>query len=171
MAGRVFIELTDNKNLLMHKNNISDAIINSLNIDRNKLLIEDVEEPVRCTDYILKYVYIWFIKDGEKYHVCDFTEYEDRIVIVMDKDLNRRNLFSVKLSRKSGKAIAMYIREKTGTNKEIYIFRKIPNSILLRLVYLLKAKPDKPKITTQLDEYDDYDIYESDEEDYFDDDD
>jgi len=167
----IMITLTDNENLLIHKNNISDAIINTFNIDRSKLVIEDAEKPSYSNfipKYISKYVYIWFLKDGEKYHVCDFTEYEDRIVIEMDKYLNRRNLFSVKLNRKSGKAIANYIREKTGTNKEIYIFREIPNSILVRLVYLLKVKPDKPKITTYLDEDDDYDL---DEEDYFDDDD
>jgi len=167
------IRLTDDENLLIHKNNILDAIINTFNIDRSKLVIEDVEKPsypystYPYSNYISKYVYIWFLKDGEKYHVCDFTEYEDRIVIVMDKELNRRNLFSVKLNRKSGKAIASYIREKTDTNKEIYIFREIPNSILAKLIYLLKATPDKPKITTYLDEDDDYDL---DEEDYFDDD-
>jgi len=165
------ITLTDNENLLIHKNNISDAIINTFNIDRSKLVIEDVEKPSYSNfipKYISKYVYIWFLKDGEKYNVCHFTEYEDRIDIVMDKDLNRRNLFSVKLNRKSGKAIANYIREKTGTNKEIYIFREKTN-VLLKLIYLLKAKPDKLKIATYLlDEDDDYDL---DEEDYFDDDD
>jgi len=136
-GNKISVELTDNENLLIHKSNIANSIINTLNIDRSKLIIEDVEKPNKYVNYILKYVYISFVKDGEKYPICNFTEYEDRIVIYFDKDLNKRKLFSIKINKKSGKVIANSIIEKTGVNKEIYILKK-KTDVTAKLIYLIK---------------------------------
>ena len=136
-GNKISVELTDNENLLIHKSNIANSIINTLNIDRSKLIIEDVEKPNKYVNYILKYVYISFVKDGEKYPICNFTEYEDRIVIYFDKDLNKRKLFSIKINKKSGKVIANSIIKKTDVNKEIYIFKK-KTDVTAKLIYLIK---------------------------------
>jgi len=159
-------ELIDNEKFALDKNIIADVIIDTFDIDRDKVFIEDVAKTGEHTGYTFKYVYIWFVKDGEKYPVCNFTEYETRIAVYMDKYLNRRNLFSVKLNRESAKAIAKYIREKTGTNKSIYIFRE-KTPVLSKLLYLL-LKPNSSKSEFKYSDEDDDDELDEDE-DYFDD--
>jgi len=121
--------VVDDEKFIRDKIIIADAIINTFNIDPNKTFIEEKSG----------FVYIWFVKEGEKYYVCHFTEYITNIVVYIDKHLNNRNLFSIKLNRESAKAIAKYIKDKSGNNKDIFIYSE-PIPGLGNLLYWLKMK-------------------------------
>jgi hypothetical protein len=95
-----------------NKGFVIDAIAKTFNIDPNKTSTKEQWG----WDYLL------LEQKSRKYEICQFTEDPQKIIIHLDK-YGFEDIGLGKITKESAETIANSIKEKSGTNKKIYIYR------------------------------------------------
>jgi len=97
---------------------IISAIVNNfiINVYRwNYILFEGTEHVARGVSSI---------EHPKEYEICHFTEDAQKIIIYLNK-YGFEDAGLGKITKKSAEEVANDIKEKSGTNKEIYIYSEI----------------------------------------------
>jgi len=94
-----------------NKNSIIDAITNTFDIDQNRIF---TAEELGWNLILLK-------RENRKYEICHFSEDSQKIIIHLVR-YGFEDAGLGKITKESAEVVANDIKEKSGTNKDIYVY-------------------------------------------------